>query len=110
MTIVPMHPVVGLLRELRRTAGLSLMDIERQHGIPAVVVGSYERGDRRPTVEALQRLLDIYGHQLVAVPRERTLDGRPTVRTAAQITAVLRAIADQLEPEVLPLPATEPEA
>lgn len=94
-----MHPVVAQLRELRKAAGLSLQQMERQHGIAAVVVGSYERGDRRPTVEAVQRLLDIYGHQLVAVPRARTLDGRPTVRTPQQICDVLRAIADQVDPE-----------
>lgn len=95
----PLHPVIAQLRDIRKAAGLSLQQLERQHGIKAVVAGSYERGDRRPSVDGLQVLLDVYGYQLVAVPRARTLDGRPTVRTAAQICELLRAIADQVDPE-----------
>lgn len=95
-----MHPVMAQLRDLRKAAGLSQQQVERRHGIKAVVVGSYERGDRRPTIDSLQQLLDVYGYQLVAVPRERTLDGRPTVRTAQQICDLLRAIADQVDPEL----------
>jgi transcriptional regulator with XRE-family HTH domain len=104
-----MHPVVALLRELREAAGLSLHDVERMYGVKATVVGSYERGNRRPTVEAVQRLLDFYGHDLVTVPRDRAADGRPTVRSATQITTVLRQIADQLEPDELPATSTQPE-
>lgn len=95
-----MHPVIAKLRELRRAAGLSLQQVERSHGIKAVVIGSYERGDRRPTIDSLQQVLDIYGYQLVAVPRDRSLGGRPTIRTPEQITDLLRAIADQFDPQL----------
>lgn len=94
-----MHPVIAQLRDLRKAAGLSQQQVEQRHGIKAVVVGSYERGDRHPSIDSLQALLDVYGYQLVAVPRDRTVDGRPTVRTPQQITDLLRAIADQLDPE-----------
>ena len=110
----PPHPVITQMRELRNAAGLSLQQLERQHGMKAMSVGSWERGDRHPPVEQIQRLLDIYGYDLVAVPKARRVNGRPTIRTAADITLALRTtsdmlqtIADQLDPEELAV--TEPE-
>jgi transcriptional regulator with XRE-family HTH domain len=108
-----MHPVTAQLRDLRDATGLSLVALERKHGIPAIVLGSWERGDRQPTINKIQQVLDVYGYQLVAVPRARTLNGRPTVRTPAANAALLRAIADQLDepPMTDPVPlitVTEP--
>lgn len=103
----PLHPAVAKLRELRKAAGLSLDQLERKHGLKAVAVGSYERGDRHPSVTTLQRVLDVYGYQLVAVPRHHRVDGGPVIRTPEGITAVLRQIADQLDPDKPPLPTTE---
>lgn len=104
-----MHPVVALLRDLRQAARLSLQQVERKFDIPAVVLGSWERGDRRPTVDGIQRVLDVYGWELVAQPRDRTRDGGPTVRTPAQNAAILRAIADQLDPEDQAEPEESPD-
>jgi transcriptional regulator with XRE-family HTH domain len=113
---LPLHPVLVQLRQLRQATGLSLLKLEEKHGITAGVVGSWERGDRRPTVDALQRVLDVYGYDLVAVPRHRVPGGAPVVRTAADMTTLLRKsaealqmIADQLDPEELPLPAPDAE-
>lgn len=61
------------LRAIRRQQDLTLHDVEhRSRGEwKAVVVGSYERGDRAISIEKLSRLADFYGvpmHDLL--PRE----------------------------------------
>ena len=51
------------LRSIRQQQGLSLHGVEeKSHGRwKAVVVGSYERGDRAVTVQRLAELADFYG-------------------------------------------------
>jgi transcriptional regulator with XRE-family HTH domain len=51
------------LRGIRQQQGLSLHGIEQKSGgrWKAVVVGSYERGDRAVTVQKLAELADFYG-------------------------------------------------
>ena len=51
------------LRAIRNQQGLSLQGVEdKSHGRwKAVVVGSYERGDRAVTVQKLAELADFYG-------------------------------------------------
>lgn len=51
------------LRAIRRMQGLTLADVEeRSQGVwKAVVIGSYERGDRAVTVSRLSELADFYG-------------------------------------------------
>lgn len=56
--------VVGArLRALRKRRRLSLQAVEEQSGghLRAVVVGSYERGDRAASVRRLAELADFYG-------------------------------------------------
>jgi transcriptional regulator with XRE-family HTH domain len=57
------HAVGGRLRRIRRQQGLSLQQVEERSAgeHKAVVVGSYERGDRSITVERLAALADLYG-------------------------------------------------
>lgn len=64
------HPICAQLREFRNKAGLSLERVEQKTGgaWKAVVVGSYERGNRQPTVARADELLRFYGERLVAVP------------------------------------------
>lgn len=57
------------LRDLRQEAGYSLGGVQARTGFTAVSVGSYERCDRRPTVERADELLDFYGWQLCVVPK-----------------------------------------
>jgi transcriptional regulator with XRE-family HTH domain len=64
------------LRAIRQQQGLSLHGVEERSGgrWKAVVVGSYERGDRAVTVQRLAELADFYG-----VPVSELLpDGSPT--------------------------------
>jgi len=51
------------LRQVRNQQGLSLQGVEARSGgvWKAVVVGSYERGDRAVTVQRLAELADFYG-------------------------------------------------
>ena len=53
----------GCLRAIRTQQGLSLHGVEERSGgrWKAVVVGSYERGDRAVTVQRLAELADFYG-------------------------------------------------
>lgn len=64
------HVALGQrLRELRKSRGLSLMRVEEKSAgsWPAVVVGSYERGDRHPTVGRLNALCEWYGASITDV-------------------------------------------
>ncbi|UPK77144.1 transcriptional regulator [Nocardioidaceae bacterium SCSIO 66511] len=51
------------LRAIRQQQGLSLQGVEQKSGgrWKAVVIGSYERGDRAVTVQRLSELADFYG-------------------------------------------------
>ncbi len=55
-----------LLRQIRQAAGLSLYRLEEKSDgrWKAVVVGSYERGDRDPTIYRSAALLEYYRHRL----------------------------------------------
>lgn len=86
------HALCTLARQLRKTAGLSLNRVEERYGIPAVVIGAYERGDREPPLRKLESILAIYGYQITAVPI-----GSEAVRLTGDMVSDLRAIADQLE-------------
>lgn len=81
-----------MLRGLRHAAKLSLAQMEANTGIPAVVLGAYERGDRVPPVTKLEPILAYFGYQLVALPI-----GADRVRLDMDIVSDLRNIADQLE-------------
>ncbi|MGH3354768.1 MAG: transcriptional regulator BldD [Nocardioidaceae bacterium] len=69
------------LRAIRQQQGLSLHGVEQKsHGRwKAVVVGSYERGDRAVTVQRLFELADFYG-----VPVQELLPGGTQVGAAAE--------------------------
>lgn len=57
------------LRRVRQAAGLSLAQAAAKAGgaFPAVVLGSYERGDRNVTIPRLVRLCEVYGITLLDV-------------------------------------------
>jgi transcriptional regulator with XRE-family HTH domain len=86
------HPLCVLVRQLRRASGMSLTRFEERTGIPAVVVGAYERGDRVPPLSKLDVIFGAFGYRLTALP----VDSQST-RLSHDVVADLRAIADQLE-------------
>jgi transcriptional regulator with XRE-family HTH domain len=91
------HPVCKQMRDLRLASRLSLAQAEQVSGISAVVLGSYERGDRHPPLQKLDVILNGYGYRLVAVPVDFD-----AVRLPADMANELRAIADQIEKEKKP--------
>ena len=67
------------LRQIRSQQGLTLQEVEERSGgeWKAVVVGSYERGDRAVSVAKLARLAGFYG-----VPVSELLPETPDVRSS----------------------------
>lgn len=99
------HPLCQMIRSLRRAAGISLGTFETRTGIPGVVVGAYERGDRVPPLSKLDTIFRHFGYQITAIPV-----GAASVRMSGDMIADLRAIANQLESMnvVSELPDDEP--
>ncbi|MCW2498843.1 MAG: transcriptional regulator, family [Frankiales bacterium] len=81
------------LRAIRTQQGLSLHGVEdkSQGRWKAVVVGSYERGDRAVTVQRLSELADFYG-----VPVSELLPEGHTIATATEPTPRLVIDLEQL--------------
>ncbi len=91
------HPLCTKLRDIRTAAGISLSEFERRYKIPAVVIGSYERGDRIPSIERLDAIYSIFGYRISVIPNEDT----PVVRTKADMARDLRSIAEQIHPSIV---------
>ena len=79
------------LRAVRTMQGLTLADVEeRSDGVwKAVVVGSYERGDRSVTVARLSELADFYG-----VPVSHLLPNAEAADDRDRITIDLSALEE----------------
>lgn len=98
------------LRAIRTAQGLSLHGVEEKSRgqWKAVVVGSYERGDRAPTVEKLAQLADFYD-----VAASDLLPGGHVVMTwgagrrAAAAREAAEAFLEQIPTVVGALPAKE---
>lgn len=60
-------PLVVHLRDVRQRRHLSLEDTARLTGLTGVAIGSYERGDRQPPLEALRQWAAGLGLELMAV-------------------------------------------
>jgi predicted nucleotidyltransferase/DNA-binding XRE family transcriptional regulator len=54
----------ALLREARKRAGLSQLELARRARVPQSVVSEYEAGKRQPAVPTLARLVAATGHEL----------------------------------------------
>lgn len=95
--------IYDLLRQLRNTTGLSLEQAAEKFGIAAVVIGSYERGDRHPTVDKLNRLLGCYGYEIAAVPLGAVIvpptgpGTPPRVWTEQDVADTLRSISGHFD-------------
>jgi uncharacterized protein len=63
-----------LLRQARRRAGLSQVELASQAGVTQSVISAYESGQRQPSIPALTRLIEAAGFELTLGLR------RPTAR------------------------------
>lgn len=91
------------LRAIRTQQGLSLHGVEARSGgrWKAVVIGSYERGDRAITVQRLAELADFY-----QVPVSELLPDthpHPQAESANRLTLDLEALAMASDPQTGPL-------
>ena len=84
------------LRQVRKEKGLSLMNAEEKSGgvWRAVVIGSYERGDRNITVGRLCELASFYG---VPVAELLPADEAAPEPTVTQVLRRALAVAEQQE-------------
>jgi DNA-binding XRE family transcriptional regulator len=64
--IESMEPATAgaLLRQARKRAGLSQVDLAARAGVTQSVISAYESGQRQPSLPALARLVDAAGFEL----------------------------------------------
>lgn len=77
-------PIVVQMRAAREAAALTLAALAQRVGIPAVVIGSWERGDRQPSLSRLRRWLASLGYDLHAAPTGAAVGGQTAVQHAVQ--------------------------
>lgn len=75
----------SLLRAARRSSGLAQKELARRAGTSQSDVSFVERGNRIPTVDTFERLLNSAGHKLIAVKTDRP----DAVETADRISSAL---------------------
>ena len=93
------------LRAIRVQQGLTLQDVEDRSGgrWKAVVVGSYERGDRAVTVSRLSELAAFYGVPVAELLPQRTSRPRETL-ASPRVALDLGSLGDEVtDPELAPL-------
>lgn len=86
----PPHRLLAEARELREAARLSISKAAQLAGMPGSVLGSHERGDRRASLEQMDRTLAVYDRRLAIVPIGFD------VAAAVQELVELRAFRDQV--------------
>jgi transcriptional regulator with XRE-family HTH domain len=82
--------IAGLIKNARRDAGITQLQMARRAGTAQPAVAAYESAARTPTVATLERLLDACEHDLEmqALPRVR--------RGAASLEQLAQTIAEDL--------------
>ena len=90
------------LRSIRQQQGLSLQGVEEKSGgrWKAVVVGSYERGDRAVTVQRLSELAEFYGVPVSELLPEGAsiTTSEPTARLVIDLEQLQQVPVDQAAP------------
>ena len=91
------------LRAIRTQQGLSLHGVEEKSDgrWKAVVVGSYERGDRAVTVQRLAELAEFYGvpvHELLPEGAAGTASAEPAPKIIIDLEQLSHVPADQAAP------------
>lgn len=64
------------LRDARRSAGLTQVELAERSGVTQSVISAYEAGRREPSVPMLERLVEATGHRLELSLEPLPADGR----------------------------------
>jgi transcriptional regulator with XRE-family HTH domain len=94
------------LRAIRQQQGLTLQQVEEmsEGRWKAVVVGSYERGDRAVSVAKLAELSDFYNVPVSELLPKEELTGAANGSASAKVMLDLRQLAsDALDPDLKPV-------
>lgn len=94
------------LRAIRQQQGLTLQQVEEmsEGRWKAVVVGSYERGDRAVSVAKLAELSDFYNVPVSELLPKEELSGAANGSASAKVMLDLRQLAsDALDPDLKPV-------
>jgi len=78
----PAHSIAQTLRDLRKAAGLTLIDLASRSGLAASTLSKIENGQMSPTYDTILSLaegLDVDIAQLVSGGRGQSVNGRKTV-------------------------------
>jgi len=100
MTTASVHPLIAELRKLRLAQGWTLDDLAWRISVGRSALSAYERGVRRPPIEAVEAYAETLGYELV-LRRQVFEEGEVTPERAAHNRAVLaRALktTDDYEP------------
>ena len=96
----------GRLRAIRQQQGLTLQQVEELSGgrWKAVVVGSYERGDRAVSVAKLAELSEFYNVPVSELLPKEDLNAVRTTAAAAKVMLDLRKLSrSDLDPDLRPV-------
>ena len=96
----------GRLRAIRQQQGLTLQQVEELSGgrWKAVVVGSYERGDRAVSVAKLAELSEFYNVPVSELLPKEDLNAVHTTAAAAKVMLDLRKLSrSDLDPDLRPV-------
>ncbi|MGO1361662.1 MULTISPECIES: XRE family transcriptional regulator [Brevibacterium] len=81
-----------MLRQARKDAVLTQSVLSRRAGFSQSFISAYERGNREPSVAALNLLLNMAGYSLAAIPEPETLrlvrsHSRELIKALARLSA-----------------------
>lgn len=74
-----------LIAQVRRTAGLSQVELARRSGLQQSVLSAYEHGRRQPSVAALARIAAAVGMELDLMPARNAAAEEHAGRVLAQV-------------------------
>lgn len=85
-----------MIREARRRARLSQVDLARRAGVAQSVISAYESDRRAPSLGMLIKLIEATGHRLVMdlVPGPSHLRGLPDTRLGRRLRRHRRAVIE----------------
>jgi uncharacterized protein len=81
-----------LIAQIRRTAGLSQVDLARRSGLQQSVLSAYEHGRRQPSVAALARIAAAAGMGLDLTPSRNAAAEEHAGRVLAQVLELAEAL------------------